>query len=51
MKKILLFSAALIALLGCVEDKMFEGPSSIDKVAFTPEAPGCDIGHAQLQRE
>lgn len=39
MKKILLFSAALIALLGCVEDKMFEGPSSIDKVAFTPEAP------------
>ena len=39
MKKILLLSAALIALLGCVEDKMFEGPSSIDKVAFTPEAP------------
>ena len=39
MKKILLLSAALIALFGCVEDKMFEGPSSIDKVAFTPEAP------------
>ena len=39
MKKILLLSAALIALFGCVEDKIFEGPSSIDKVAFTPEAP------------
>lgn len=39
MKKILLLSAALIALFGCVEDKMYEGPSSIDKVVFTPEAP------------
>lgn len=39
MKKILLLSAALIALFGCVEDKMFEGPSSIDKVVFSPEAP------------
>lgn len=39
MKKILLLSAALIALFGCVEDKIFEGPSSIDKVTFSPEAP------------
>ena len=39
MKKILLISAALLALAGCVKDAMYKGPSNIDKVAFSPEAP------------
>ena len=39
MKKILLISAALLALAGCVKDEMYKGPSNIDKVAFSPEAP------------
>jgi len=40
MKKILfLAAAAFLALTACVQDKIYEGPSSIDKVVFTPEAP------------
>ena len=39
MKKILFIAAAFLALAGCVKDEMFKGPSSIDKVVFTPEAP------------
>ena len=39
MKKILLFAAAILALAGCVKDEIFKGPSSIDKVVFSPEAP------------
>ena len=39
MKKILLISVALLALVGCVKDEMYKGPSSIDKVVFSPEAP------------
>lgn len=40
MKKILLLSAAaLFALAGCVKDEMYKGPSTIEKVVFTPEAP------------
>lgn len=39
MKKILIISAALLALVGCVKDEVFKGPSSIEKVVFTPEAP------------
>ena len=40
MKKIFLISAAvLLALTGCVKDEMYKGPSSIDKVVFSPEAP------------
>lgn len=39
MKKILLIAAAILAFSACVEDKVYEGPTSIDKVVFTPEAP------------
>lgn len=40
MKKIFLLSAAaLFALAGCVKDEMYKGPSTIEKVVFTPEAP------------
>lgn len=40
MKKIVIAAAAaLLALTGCVKDEMYKGPSSIDKVVFTPEAP------------
>ena len=40
MKKIFFISAAvLLALTGCVKDEMFKGPSTIDKVVFSPEAP------------
>ncbi|MBO5580973.1 MAG: lamin tail domain-containing protein [Bacteroidales bacterium] len=40
MKKIFFFAAAaVLALTGCVKDEMYKGPSSIDKVVFTPEAP------------
>ena len=40
MKKIFFIATAVIlAVTGCVEDKVYEGPSSIDKVVFAPEAP------------
>ena len=39
MKKILIIAAALLSLSACVKDEIFKGPSSIDKVVFTPEAP------------
>ena len=40
MKKIFFIAAAaLLAFTGCVKDEMFKGPSKIEKVAFTPEAP------------
>ncbi|MBR1706300.1 MAG: lamin tail domain-containing protein [Bacteroidales bacterium] len=40
MKKILLAaSAALLALTGCVKDEVYKGPSTIEKVVYTPEAP------------
>ena len=39
MKKIMFIAAALLAFAGCVKDEMYEGPSSIDKVVFSPEAP------------
>jgi len=40
MKKILLIAAAMVlALTACVEDKMYEGPSNIESVVFSPEAP------------
>ena len=40
MKKIFFISAAvLLALTGCVKDEMYKGPSSIEKVVFSPEAP------------
>ena len=40
MKKIFFFAAAaVLALTGCVKDEMYKGPSIIDKVVFTPEAP------------
>lgn len=40
MKKIFLLSAAALLLLaGCVKDEMYKGPSTIDKVVFSPEAP------------
>lgn len=39
MKKILILAAALLSFTACVKDEMFKGPSSIDKVVFTPEAP------------
>ena len=39
MKKILISAAALLALTACVKDEMYKGPSSIDKVVYTPEAP------------
>ena len=40
MKKIFFISAAiLLALTGCVKDEMFKGPSTIEKVVFSQEAP------------
>ena len=40
MKKIFLLSAAaLLAFTACVKDEMYKGPSTIEKVVFTPEAP------------
>ena len=39
MKKIMFIAAALLAFAGCVKDEMYEGPSNIDKVVFSPEAP------------
>ena len=40
MKKIFIIAAAaLLALTGCVKDEVFKGPSIIDKVVFSPEAP------------
>ena len=39
MKKIMFIAAAFLAFAGCVKDELFKGPSSIDKVVFTPEAP------------
>lgn len=40
MKKIaLIAAAALLGLTACVKDEMYKGPSTIEKVAFTPEAP------------
>ncbi|MBQ9311374.1 MAG: lamin tail domain-containing protein [Bacteroidales bacterium] len=40
MKKILYFAAAaVLAFTACMEDEIYKGPSSIDKVVFTPEAP------------
>ncbi|MCR5759457.1 MAG: lamin tail domain-containing protein [Bacteroidales bacterium] len=40
MKKIFFIAtAAILALTGCVKDEMFKGPSTIEKVVFTPEAP------------
>ena len=40
MKKILLISAAaILAFASCVKDELFKGPTSIDKVVFTPESP------------
>lgn len=41
MKKIQLAVMLLASMLlvACVEDKMYEGPSSIDSVTMTPEAP------------
>lgn len=40
MKKILAISVlALLALTGCVKDEMFKGPSKIESVVFSPEAP------------
>ena len=40
MKKIVLLStAALLAFTDCVKDEMYKGPSTIEKVVFTPEAP------------
>ena len=40
MKKIFFISAAvLLALTGCVKDEIYKGPSTIDKVVFSPEAP------------
>jgi len=40
MKKILFIAAAaLLAFTGCVKDAVYEGPSTITKVVFSPEAP------------
>ena len=40
MKKILLVSlAAVLAFAGCIKDEVYKGPSTIDKVVFSPEAP------------
>ena len=40
MKKIFLASVAvLMALTACVKDEIYKGPTSIDKVEFTPAAP------------
>lgn len=40
MKKIVIITAAaLLALTGCVKDEIFKGPTKIEKVVYTPEAP------------
>ena len=40
MKKIFIITAAaLLALTGCVKDEVFKGPTKIEKVVYTPEAP------------
>ena len=39
MKKIILITAALLALTACVKDEIFKGPSKIEKVVFNPESP------------
>ena len=40
MKKIFFIATAVVlAVTGCVKDEVYEGPSSIDKVVFLPEAP------------
>jgi len=40
MKKIFFIAtAAILAFTGCVKDEIYKGPSSIDKVVFSPEAP------------
>ena len=40
MKKIcFVAAAALLAFTGCVEDALYEGPSTFEKVVFSPEAP------------
>ena len=39
MKKIMFIAAAILAFAGCVKDELYKGPSSIDKVVFSPEAP------------
>ena len=40
MKKIFFFAErAVLTFTGCVKDEMYKGPSTIDKVVFTPEAP------------
>ena len=40
MKKIFLIAAtALLAFTGCVKDELYKGPSTIEKVVFSPEAP------------
>ena len=40
MKKILFVSlAAVLAFTGCLKDEVYKGPSVIEKVVFTPEAP------------
>ena len=43
MKKIFfifaIFAAALFSFTACVQDEIFKGPSTIDKVVFSPEAP------------
>lgn len=40
MKKIFfIMAAALLGFTACVEDAVYEGPSTIEKVVFTPEAP------------
>lgn len=40
MKKILFVSlAALLAFTACVKDEVYKGPSAIEQVVFSPEAP------------
>ena len=40
MKKIFIITAAaILALTGCVKDEIYKGPTKIEKVVFTPEAP------------
>ncbi|MBQ9192531.1 MAG: hypothetical protein IJ156_02275 [Bacteroidales bacterium] len=40
MKKIFLIAAAaLLAFTACVKDELYKGPSTIEKVVFSPEAP------------
>ena len=40
MKKIFFIAAAtLLAFTGCLKDEIYKGPSTIEKVVFTPEAP------------